>query len=76
MERDSSASQPRRYFRFSLGMLMAIVACVCCFLGGQIRGHRRGVADTLNKLTSYTKTYYVEDLLYDTKDPHQNNFRI
>lgn len=73
MERDSSGGQPRRYFRFSLGMLMAIVACVCCFLGGQSLGHRGGAAEILNKLPATTRTYYVDDLVInvDATDANQ-----
>lgn len=65
MNTNLGEGKPRRYMRFSLGMLMALMACICCFLAGDLRGHRRGTAEVLNKLSPYTKTYYVDDLVID-----------
>lgn len=73
MNTNLGEGKPRRYMRFSLGMLMALMACICCYLAGDLRGHRRGTAEMLNKLSPYTKTYYVDDLVIDvdTMDPNQ-----
>lgn len=75
MNTNLGEGKPRRYMRFSLGMLMALMACICCYLAGDLRGHRRGVVTTLNKLATYTKTYYVDDLLFDVNDPDPTKTR-
>lgn len=67
MERDSSASQPRRYFRFSLGMMLIFVTCVCCFLAGNMRGSRIATASMWNRLSVTTLTYYADDLAANSK---------
>jgi hypothetical protein len=66
MDANPSASQSRRRFRFSLGMLLALVACICCYLAGDLLGYRRGVVATSKQLTgTYFKTYSVDDLVID-----------
>ncbi len=62
MDRDSSGSQPRRYFRFSLGMMLIFITCVCCFLAGNMRGHRSATAAMWERVPTYTATYYADDL--------------
>lgn len=67
MDENPPASPTRRRFRFSLGMLLALVACVCCFLGGNILGQRHATRTLMRKFPAFTKTYYVEDLVTVTK---------
>jgi hypothetical protein len=79
MDTNQSGTQPRRYFRFSLGMLMALVACICCYLAGDLRGNRdqffankaaaNAVATTSD---AYPKTYYVDDLVISPDSGNAN----
>lgn len=61
MNTSSAETKRRPYLRFSLGMLLALVSCVCCWLAGRIGGHRQGVAEMMEKLPTFTKTYYLGD---------------
>jgi hypothetical protein len=67
MNENPSASQPRRGFRFSLGMLLALIACICFFLGGNILGQRQATRTLMRKFPTSSKTYSVEDLVMGTK---------
>lgn len=68
MNTNASVRQPRRYLRFSLGMMLIFITCVCCFLAGNMRGHRSATAAMWERVPTYVAIYFADDLATESKD--------